>query len=266
MSGPISHGRIVWYDLMTPDTQGAFDFYSKVVGWTLTDWDGSGQEGAPPYKMWTYGEKQIGGLMTLPEDAKANGAPPHWLAYVTVPDCDIAAEKTTKAGGEVLVPPTTMPGVGTFVILRDPMGAVFAPFTPEQEDPDAGGPPQVGGFSWHELATEGQAEAFAFYSDIFGWEKTDSMDMGEGGIYQMYGRGDEPGSPYGGMFDKPEKVPWPSHWLYYIMVPDVDAAIEIVKENGGKILNGPMDAPGGDRIVQCMDPQGAAFALHSRGG
>jgi predicted enzyme related to lactoylglutathione lyase len=25
-----------------------------------------------------------------------------------------------------------------------------------------------------------------------------------------------------------------------------------------------MDVPGGDRIAQCMDPQGAVFALHWR--
>ena len=35
-----------------------------------------------------------------------------------------------------------------------------------------------------------------------------------------------------------------------------------VKALGGRILNGPMDVPGGDRVVQCMDPQRAAFALH----
>jgi hypothetical protein len=27
-----------------------------------------------------------------------------------------------------------------------------------------------------------------------------------------------------------------------------------------------MDVPGNDRIVNCMDPQGAAFNLHQRGG
>ncbi len=36
-----------------------------------------------------------------------------------------------------------------------------------------------------------------------------------------------------------------------------------VKELGGQVLNGPMDVPGGDKIAQCMDPQGAVFALHS---
>lgn len=46
--------------------------------------------------------------------------------------------------------------------------------------------------------------------------------------------------------------------------PDINAAAERIKANGGKILNGPMEVPGGDRIVNAMDPQGAAFSLHAR--
>jgi predicted enzyme related to lactoylglutathione lyase len=33
---------------------------------------------------------------------------------------------------------------------------------------------------------------------------------------------------------------------------------------GARVLNGPMQVPGGARIVQLMDPQGAAFSLHER--
>jgi predicted enzyme related to lactoylglutathione lyase len=47
-------------------------------------------------------------------------------------------------------------------------------------------------------------------------------------------------------------------------VADLDAAIERIKAGGGKILNGPMEVPGGDRVVTAMDPQGAAFSLHEK--
>ncbi len=39
-----------------------------------------------------------------------------------------------------------------------------------------------------------------------------------------------------------------------------------MKAGGGQVLNGPMEIPGGDRIAQCLDPQGAAFALHQAKG
>ena len=51
-------------------------------------------------------------------------------------------------------------------------------------------------------------------------------------------------------------------WLN--LVPDITAAIERIKANGGQILNGPMEVPGGDWIVNAADPQGAAFSLHAR--
>jgi predicted enzyme related to lactoylglutathione lyase len=43
---------------------------------------------------------------------------------------------------------------------------------------------------------------------------------------------------------------------------DLDGAIARATKKGGKVLNGPMDVPGGGRIAQLVDGQGAAFALH----
>jgi len=85
--------------------------------------------------------------------------------------------------------------------------------------------------------------------------------MGEAGIYQMYGAG---GPPLGGMFNRTAEMPV-SAWLYYIMVDDVDMAAVRVRELGGLVVNGPMEVPGGGRIAQCSDPQGAMFAIHSVG-
>jgi predicted enzyme related to lactoylglutathione lyase len=36
----------------------------------------------------------------------------------------------------------------------------------------------------------------------------------------------------------------PPHWMIYFRVPDINAAVERVKANGGKILSGPMEVPG----------------------
>ena len=50
----------------------------------------------------------------------------------------------------------------------------------------------------------------------------------------------------------------------YFRVLDITAATERIKANGGRILNGPMEVPCGDWIVNAMDLEGAAFALHAR--
>jgi hypothetical protein len=248
-------GRFYWYDLMTNDVEAAKSFYTKLIGWGTTIWNGMGQ----PYTMWTKGETPLGGVMEMPEDARKWGTPPHWIAYVLVPEVDQTLAQVKKLGGEVLVRGTDIPTVGRFGVFSDPQGAALSVFTPLEEAP--GGPPKVGDFSWHELATSDPVAAFSFYEKLFGWEKTEAMDMGEMGIYQMYKkRGGE--FPLGGIFKRPAEMP-ASAWLYYAMVKDVHDSVETVKKLGGQVLNGPMEVPGGDFIAQCMDPQGAMFAIHS---
>jgi len=128
------------------------------------------------------------------------------------------------------------------------------------EAPGHDDPARLGEFSWNELATDDWQAAWAFYSGLFGWRKDDAMDMGEMGTYQIFNRG---AHQLGGFFDKPAEMPAPA-WIFYVRVADADEAAKKAEELGGRILNGPMDVPGGDRIAQLADPQGAVFAVHSR--
>jgi uncharacterized protein len=68
----------------------------------------------------------------------------------------------------------------------------------------------------------------------------------------------------GGMFNKTAEMPGPPAWTHYVMVDSVDRAVDAVKARGGQVLVGPMEVPGGDWIAQCMDPQGAVFAVHAK--
>jgi predicted enzyme related to lactoylglutathione lyase len=52
-----------------------------------------------------------------------------------------------------------------------------------------------------------------------------------------------------------------SFWLYYFNVEAVGAAAERVKKAGGKVIMDPHPVPGGHWIVQCLDSQGAMFAM-----
>ncbi len=248
-------GRFCWHELMTTDPEAAPSFYGRVAGWTTEAWDG----GENPYTMWMNGETSIGGIMELPEEAKEQGAPPHWLAYISTPDIQDTTDKATELGATTLMGPMEIPEVGTITVIRDPQGAVFAAFQPATSTPGHDGPAAKGEFSWHELATTDWEAAWDFYSQLFAWEKTDTMDMGDMGMYQMFSRGAQ---PLGGIFNKPPEIPV-SNWLPYVRVDDVEAGAAAVKELGGQILNGPMEVPGGDLIAQCMDPQGAAFAVHA---
>jgi uncharacterized protein len=226
-----------------------------VLAWTTETW--KTPLGAPPYTMWSNEGKTFGGLMALPKEARSAGVPSHWLGYVTVPDADAALEQARRLGAKALMGPMDIPEVGRMVVLSDPQGAVIALFTPKPTG--SGQAPAPGGtVSWHELATDDWKKAWDFYQEMFGWQKGEAMDMGPMGTYQIFTLGEGPG--VGAMFNRPPQIPV-SNWLYYFRVANLDDAVEKTKSGGGKVLNGPMDVPGG-RIAQCLDPQGAAFALH----
>jgi predicted enzyme related to lactoylglutathione lyase len=251
-------GRFVWYDHMTTDVEAAKEFYSSVTGWGLQDWDG----GDSPYVMWTAEETPIGGVMELPAELRDRGVPPHWMAHVAVGDLDAVLQEVKTRGGAIHKPATEIPEVGRFAVVADPQGAALALFEPKEHPmpaPDRSRPGRIG---WHELNTTDHASAWKFYSDLFGWKHTSSFDMGDMGDYFMF-RHPEDGeeNAMGGMSDVARHMNLPPHWLYYVNVPDLDAALQQVSAGGGQVLNGPMEVPGGGRIAQCQDPQGGAFAL-----
>jgi hypothetical protein len=248
---------------MTTDTKAAGRFYSSVVGWKTQPFPGS-ETSDTPYTLWMAGERSVGGLMAMPADMKASGAPPSWSIYVGVRDADAAAAQVLSLGGKVLVPPGDIPKVGRFAVLSDPQGASFSILQPDGPSPT--GPetaPALLEISWRELATSDLAGATAFYGALFGWEMLKVNDMGSMGSYQVFGRY---GRSLGGMFEKPADMPAPPHWLMYAKVPDIQAAVAAVKAERGKVLNGPMEVPGRELVAQILDPQGAAFALHQAKG
>jgi len=251
MSNP-NTGRFVWYELLTTDPKAATAFYSEVIGWKTQPF-----EEAPGYTMWVASQGPLGGVIALPEAAKKMGAPPHWTAHVEVENVDSAVAKAKELGGKAYVEPMDIQKVGRFAVIGDPQGASISIFKPTG-DMQSHDITKNGEFSWHELMTTDYAGAFAFYNAMFGWERLSEFDMGPMGTYLLWGRD---GKQLGGMMNKPKEMQMPPSWLYYVTTDDLDAALERAKKRNVKILNGPMEVPGGQRIVQLMDPQGAAFAL-----
>jgi predicted enzyme related to lactoylglutathione lyase len=251
-----SQGKFVWYELMARDVNGAIAFYKDVIGWGTQAFEG----GAMPYTMWTAGGTPIGGLVPLGDDAKKAGSPPHWLGYVAADDVDALTKKAESLGAKVYAPPTDIPTVGRFSIISDPQGATIALFKGTGPGMTQPAEPPDGHFSWHELLTDDWEAAFRFYATLFGWQKKEAFPA-PSGTYQIYAKGDR---TLGGMMNRPKGYPAPPHWLYYVKVGDLDAAIGRVKKNDGKVWNGPIEVPGGTRIAQCVDPQGAPFALQGK--
>jgi len=244
--------NFVWYELMTTDPEAAEGFYRDVIGWGARDGDIPGLR----YTVFTIEATPVAGLMALPPEARAAGARPGWVGYVAADHVDAFVERVKQAGGSVHHGPADIPGVGRFAIVADPQGATFALFKGLGEG-EAPVPMTPGRTGWHELHAADHEKAFAFYAALFGWQKKEAIDLGPMGIYQIFGLGD---ASIGGMFTKPAAEPAP-YWLYYFNVAEIEAAAARVKDKGGQVVNGPHQVPGGSWIIQCIDPQGAVFAL-----
>jgi predicted enzyme related to lactoylglutathione lyase len=249
-------GRPLWYELMTTDMKAAESFYRDVVGWKTKPFEGAGQ----PYTIFDRGGDQtVGGVMTRPDEVKA---PPFWAMYIGVPQLEETADKIKKLGGRAHTEVISVPNVGRMQMMMDPQGAAFYIFEPDSTEQRPEAAAEIGEASWRELMTTDWQAAMKFYEQVFGWQRGQAMEMGPMGTYQIFNR---PHGQIGGMMNKPpEMANLPSNWQIYFRVPDVDAAAERIKAKGGRILNGPMDVPDGDRIVNAADPQGAAFGLHSK--
>ncbi|TPW26447.1 VOC family protein [Pararhizobium mangrovi] len=239
-----ANGTPIWYELITGDPDAAERFYSAVTGWTYRK-PGGGLE--RDYRIVESTEDGIAGLM------KAEGAMPRgWLAYFAA-DVDDDAARVSELGGTVHMGPMDIPNVGRFAFATDPAGAPFCLMRGFSDEPSRAFEPTTPGHgAWNELVTPDQDAAFSFYGSLFGWQRGDVMPMGEAGDYTFI---DHDGSMLGAMMNTNGNTP-KARWQTYFRVPDIDAATSAVTENGGTLVNGPAQVPGGDYVIQTTDPEG----------
>lgn len=245
-----TNGKFVWHELMTRDPEAALKFYGELFGWSFH----TGNAGPMAYHELSVGGRQLGGIMGL---MGGPDQPPAWCTYVTVDDVDAAVERAKRCGGQVCRPTMDIPGTGRFSLLADPSGAMIAPFTYKGATPDKSDVMgQPGSFIWNELLTDAPERVKGFYGEVFGWT-TREQDMGPIGTYTLF---QSEGKDVGGMMKRPPEIPV-NFWMFYVAVPDVDAALKKVVALGGTALGEAMDVPGVGRMAPFRDPQGAVISL-----
>ena len=113
-------GALAWAELYTRDTQAAMSFYSGLFGWHPTSAPGAGMD----YTEYELNGEPAAGMITIRDEW--GPMPAHWLVYFEVADLDDLRAKAGQLGASELRPPMEVEGVGRFVFLQDPQGAVFA--------------------------------------------------------------------------------------------------------------------------------------------
>lgn len=227
------------YSLRTIDVDAAVTFYREAVGL-----DFSTPATTSGIEVWP-----------LHEQARARGAPPHWLGQLAVPDLEATVTRLLGLGAERLGPTVTGQEGVSWATLRDPNGAVVAI---RQSTPA----PERSPVAWHHLHVRDADRAWTIYAEVFGLQLTDTVEMeGIEGAIRMFAW--EPSGETVGSIARTARSPGVHvHWLYYFPVADLDASLALVSAKGGKTL-APIDLPDGNRLAACEDPQGAAFGLFS---
>ncbi|MEI7546818.1 MAG: VOC family protein [Actinomycetota bacterium] len=117
-------GTRCWSELATRDTATAASFYAAVFGWTAQD---AGND--MHYTLFQLGSMDAGGMMAM-GDMFPPEVPPYWAVYFYTDDIDGTVAPATGLGGNIIVPPSEIPGVGRFSVVVDPQGATFSLLQP----------------------------------------------------------------------------------------------------------------------------------------
>ena len=243
-------GKFVWFELVCKeaDRARAKAFYAEVLGWKAQPFS----MGDATSEMIYAGETMIGGYATT----RSESQPAHWLAYVSVDDVDAAAKAATANGGRVVEPPADVPNAGRMARIADAQGAEISLFKSAMGDPADVPIAGHGRWLWNELHTSDPTKALAFYEKVVGFSHQ-SMEMGPGGTYHTLSKG---GVDRGGVTGH-LAAGAPPHWLPYVSVDDVDAAIARARKLGATIPVGPEEIPGIGRFGVFIDPTGAVLAI-----
>ena len=121
-------GAMLWNELQTTHPQAAMPFYKKLFGWDFSEDDNS------DYYYIVNNGRMNGGLM--PMDAETYGEmPSHWMIYFNVKDIHAALKAVKATGGKALMDINEAPGVGKFVMVKDPAGAMLTLMQAKNPEP-----------------------------------------------------------------------------------------------------------------------------------
>lgn len=225
--------RFVRYELLTTEVPAAQAFYTQLLG--------------PDF----WGEDVR--LSTLPEQARARGARPHFRGHLAVDDVELALTAWCARGATPLGPLVRDAAGVVRSGLREPAGAVLS----LSSEP---APPSRGLVVWHALHATNETQAFAPYRELLGWVPLARRDLGaEQGVHQLFAWDDD-GPARGSVSNLALRPEVHRQWLFFFAVSDLERSLAAVREAGGLTLP-PVHFEDGRLAAGCDDPQGAAFGL-----
>jgi predicted enzyme related to lactoylglutathione lyase len=245
-------GAPTWIDLSSSDVDRAQQFYGTVFGWTF-------ESAGPDYGGYITAAKDGHPVAGLMRNDPQWQSPDGWTTYFHTADVNATVAKATAAGATTCVEPMEVRDKGWMAMATDPAGAFFGLWQPTGHQGfevvgEAGAP------VWFELTTRDFTKAVDFYGDLLDWQIEWVSDTDEFRYLTALFDGEQQLGVMDGSSFLPEGVP--SYWAFYLGAEDVDKTLELITDNGAKVLRPANDTPYG-RLAQVADPTGAVFNLSS---
>ncbi len=181
---------------------------------------------------------------------------PSWLTEVRVASVRETAIAAERAGGAVLAGPMDISPVGRLVVIADPSGAVINGFEPTARR-GAQRVNERGAWAMSILYPHGASN---FYNEVFGWT---SEPYGPLTLFRLDGFvGGEPWQPV------PRDVvalmvrsdEGEAHWGVDLWIADIDRAVRVAEERGGRVIS-PVESAPPFRRARIADSAGAVLTL-----
>src|SRR4051794_3627122 len=240
------HGTFCWVELGTPDLEAAKVFYTRLFEWTYEDVPAGGE----PYTVAKRDGIDVGGLDGHRPDEGFG-----WQSYISVHDLPAVLDRARELGGTVLPHPGDLPVASRFAILRDPTGAEVTLWENEGGNHGSRLVNEVGTWSWNELVTPDLKTAAAFYEGLFGWTSQAVAGAEMDRVAFRLGERLVAGGHTPTGTERRE-----ARWDIAFRVADVDGAIGVVQQLGGRVVMPAIDIPIG-RFAIIADQDGAVSTL-----
>jgi predicted enzyme related to lactoylglutathione lyase len=231
------------------DVPRAKAFYEQAFGWTYTPW-------GPPgfYQTRSSGIGHVGALQG--RRSLAGQVMPDVELSFGVDDIAATSAAITAHGGQLLMPPFHIEGVGHLIFFADTEGNIAGAMQYEAVQwPEAGEAvdPKAGHLSHFSVNADDVDRARAFYEAVFGWTFTPwgppgFLQLGGAGVgAALQGRHDVDGRALPGL-------------AVTIGVEEIGAAAAAIAAAGGTVLSQPFHIGGVGHHIFFQDTEGAIFA------
>jgi predicted enzyme related to lactoylglutathione lyase len=126
--------RVIHFEIQASQPQTLVDFYTALLGWSFTKWEGS------EYWLIDTGPADQpginGGLLPRPSDAPAETqAVNAFVCTAEVTSLDETLAKATGLGASIVFPKNPVPGVGWLAYIKDPDGNIVGLLEPDETAP-----------------------------------------------------------------------------------------------------------------------------------